>query len=48
LSKKYCEAWAAISLEQKIEPLRELLLIEQYDSTNEVRVELLAVFTYTA
>ncbi|KUF99225.1 hypothetical protein AM588_10011289 [Phytophthora nicotianae] len=35
LSKKYCEAWATILLEQKIEPLRELLLVEQYDSTNE-------------
>ncbi|KAF4042245.1 Vps51/Vps67 [Phytophthora infestans] len=35
LSKKYCEAWATILLEQKIEPLRELMLIEQYDSTNE-------------
>ncbi|KAG6958363.1 hypothetical protein JG688_00010552 [Phytophthora aleatoria] len=35
LSKKYCEAWATILLEQKIDPLRELMLIEQYDSTNE-------------
>ncbi|KAL4175650.1 hypothetical protein KRP22_000613 [Phytophthora ramorum] len=35
LSKKYCEAWATILLEQKIEPLRELTQIEQYDSTNE-------------
>ncbi|OWZ21211.1 hypothetical protein PHMEG_0004260 [Phytophthora megakarya] len=35
LSKKYCEAWATILLEQKIEPLRELLQIEQYDSSNE-------------
>ncbi|KAF1786185.1 hypothetical protein GQ600_5520 [Phytophthora cactorum] len=32
LSKKYCEAWATILLEQKIDPLRELMLIEQYDS----------------
>ncbi|KAG1708393.1 hypothetical protein DVH05_025071 [Phytophthora capsici] len=35
LSKKYCEAWATILLEQKIEPLRELLQSEQYDTTNE-------------
>ncbi|KAG7390367.1 Golgi transport complex subunit 1 [Phytophthora pseudosyringae] len=35
LSKKYCEAWATILLEQKIEPLRELVQIEQYNSTNE-------------
>ncbi|CAH0491306.1 unnamed protein product [Peronospora farinosa] len=35
LSKKYCEAWASILLGQKIEPLRELMQIEQYDSTNE-------------
>lgn len=37
LSKKYCEAWASILLEQKIKPLRELMQIEQYDLTNEVR-----------
>ncbi|KAE9030427.1 hypothetical protein PF005_g187 [Phytophthora fragariae] len=35
LSKKYCEAWATILLKQKIEPLRELMQIEQYDATNE-------------
>ncbi|KAK1939357.1 Conserved oligomeric Golgi complex subunit 1 [Phytophthora citrophthora] len=35
LSKRYCEAWATILLEQKIEPLRELLRVEQYDTTNE-------------
>ncbi|CAI5745546.1 unnamed protein product [Peronospora destructor] len=35
LSKKYCEAWASILLGQKIEPLRKLMQIEQYDSTNE-------------
>ncbi|RLN87622.1 hypothetical protein BBJ28_00005250 [Nothophytophthora sp. Chile5] len=37
MSKKYCEAWAILLLEQKIQPLRELMQIEQYDSTNEVR-----------
>ncbi|TDH70844.1 hypothetical protein CCR75_001220 [Bremia lactucae] len=35
LSTKYCEAWAAIVVEQKIEPLRELMAIEQYGMTNE-------------
>uniref|UniRef100_A0AAV1UJU0 Conserved oligomeric Golgi complex subunit 1 n=1 Tax=Peronospora matthiolae TaxID=2874970 RepID=A0AAV1UJU0_9STRA len=35
LSAKYCEAWADILLEQKIEPLRELMHAEQYKSTNE-------------
>ncbi|KAG7398506.1 Golgi transport complex subunit 1 [Phytophthora boehmeriae] len=35
LSRKYCEAWATILLQQKIEPLRELMQIEQYDTTNE-------------
>ncbi|KAG2532976.1 hypothetical protein BBO99_00000917 [Phytophthora kernoviae] len=35
LSKIYCEAWATILLQQKIEPLRELMQIEQYDTTNE-------------
>ncbi|CAH0516736.1 unnamed protein product [Peronospora belbahrii] len=35
LSRRYCEAWASILLEQKIEPLRELMQIEQYDLTNE-------------
>ncbi|KAF4324263.1 hypothetical protein G195_002427 [Phytophthora kernoviae 00238/432] len=29
LSKIYCEAWATILLQQKIEPLRELMQIEQ-------------------
>ncbi|GMF16846.1 unnamed protein product [Phytophthora fragariaefolia] len=35
LTKKYCEAWASMLLDQKIEPLRELMQIERYDSTNE-------------
>ncbi|KAG6590757.1 Low density lipoprotein B-like protein [Phytophthora cinnamomi] len=35
LSKKYCEAWATILLQQKIQPLRELMQMERYDSTNE-------------
>lgn len=41
LSHDYCESWAAAFLRTKIEPLRELLQIEQYDLTNEVRQEIL-------
>ncbi|CAI5730541.1 unnamed protein product [Hyaloperonospora brassicae] len=35
LSTKHCEAWADILLQQKVEPLRELMQVEQYESTNE-------------
>ena len=37
LSTKHCEAWADILLQQKVEPLRELMQVEQYESTNEVQ-----------
>ena len=43
LSTKYCEAWANILLEQKIEPLRELMHAEQYESTNEVQCALMCL-----
>jgi len=32
----YCEEWAQILLGQKIQPLRELLEMENYSATNEV------------
>lgn len=35
LSKQYCQAWASILVKQKVEPLRELVLMEQYSLTNE-------------
>ncbi|CEG40038.1 Low density lipoprotein B-like protein [Plasmopara halstedii] len=35
LSKKYCQTWASILVKQKIQPLREFLLTEQYNLTNE-------------
>lgn len=41
LSHDYCESWAAAFLRTKIEPLRELLQIEQFDLTNEVRAAIL-------
>lgn len=36
LSTAYCEEWAQILLGQKIQPLRELLEMENYNATNEV------------
>lgn len=37
LSREYCELWARSHLHRKIEPLRERINMEQYDSSNEVR-----------
>jgi len=36
LSMAYCEEWAQILMGQKIQPLRELLEMENYSATNEV------------
>ncbi len=35
LAVKYCEAWAKQLLQQKIQPLKEILQVEHYDQTNE-------------
>ncbi|DBA02403.1 TPA: hypothetical protein N0F65_007222 [Lagenidium giganteum] len=35
LAQEYCESWARGLLDEKIEPLRALLKMEQYDLTNE-------------
>lgn len=37
LSREYCELWARSHLSRKIEPLRERIRMEQYESSNEVR-----------
>lgn len=36
LSHEYCEVWARSHLSRKIEPLRERIRMEQYESSNEV------------